>query len=182
VCRSHNNGKSGCPVTQIPELEIYGAFLRLYNKLKTHYSAILTPMLEQLQALKRNRNLSNTQVAQINQKIAELTEQNHVLNGLKSRGIIDSALFLSQTNELNRQIRVLKAEKNKLMVQNEEDGAITETRCLIAMLEDGPDLLTAFDETLFESMVELIAESSEHLKFRLPNGLELAETVERTAR
>lgn len=183
VCRSHNNSKSGCPITQIPEAEIYGAFFRLYHKLKAYYTIILTPMLEQLQALKRNRNLSNTQVAQINQKIAELTEQNHVLNGLKSRGIIDSALFLFQTDELNRQIRVLKAEKNKLMEQDEDDSAITETRCLINILEDGPDLLTAFDETLFDSIVELvIAETSERLKFRLPNGLELAETVERAVR
>jgi hypothetical protein len=140
-------------------------------------------MLEQLRALKRNRNINNAQVADINQKIAELTEQNHVLNGLKSKGIIDSALFLSQTNELNRQIRVLKTEKNKLMAQDEDDGTITETRCLIAMLEDGPELLTAFDETLFDSMVELvIAESGERLKFRLTNGLELAERVERPVR
>lgn len=183
VCRSHNNSKSCCPITQIPEAEIYEAFLRLYNKLKIYYPVVLSPVLEQLRALKRNRNISNAQVAEINQKIAELTEQNHVLNGLKSKGIIDSALFLSQTNELNRQIRVLKTEKNKLMEQNEDDGAITESRCLIAMLEDGPELLAAFDETLFGSMVELvIAESSKRLKFRLTNGLELAERVERPVR
>lgn len=183
VCRRHNNGKSSCPVSQIPEPEIYGAFLRVYNKLKTYYHAILIPMLDQLQALKRNRNLSNIQVTQINQKIAELTEQNHVLNGLKSRGIIDSALFLSQTNELNQQIRILKTEKNKLMEQNEDDSTITETQYLIAILEDGPEPLTAFDGTMFESMVELvIAESNQRLKFRLINGLELAETVERMVR
>lgn len=183
VCRSHNNSKSCCPITQIPEAEIYEAFLRLYNKLKIYYPAILSPMLEQLRALKRNRNINNAQVADINQKIAELTEQNHVLNGLKSKGIIDYALFLSQTNELNRQIRVLKTEKNKLMEQDEDDSAITETRCLIAMLEDDPELLTAFDETLFDSVVELvIAESGERLKFRLTNGLELTETIKRTVR
>ena len=181
VCRNHNNSKSNCSITQIPEAEIYGAFLQLYNKLKIHHSAILTPLLEQLQTLKRSRNLSNMQVAQINQKIAELTEQNHVLSGLKSRGIIDSALFLSQTGEVNRQIRELKAEKNKLMEQDEDDSTITETRCLIATLEDGPELLTEFDEMLFDSMVELvIAESSKRLKFRLINGLELVEILERT--
>lgn len=183
ICWNHNRGKSNCSITQIPEAEIYGAFLRLYNKLKIHYSIILNPMLEQMQTLKRNRNLSNTQVVQINQKIAELTEQNHVLNGLKSRGIIDSALFLSQTGEVNRQIRVLKAEKNKLMEQDEDDSTITETRCLISILEDSPELLTEFDETIFDSMVELVvAESSERLKFKLINGLELAETIERTVR
>lgn len=183
VCRNHNNNKSGCPVTQIPEPEINEAFLRLYHKLKTNYPIILTQMLEQLQSLKRNRNLSNSQIAEINQRIAELTEQNHVLSGLKSRCIIDSALFLSQSNELNRQIRVLKAEKNKLMEKDEDDNTIVETRCLITALENGPEQISEFDETLFDSIVELvIAESSECLKFRLINGLELAETLERTVR
>ncbi|ABZ82752.1 resolvase, n-terminal:recombinase, putative [Heliomicrobium modesticaldum Ice1] len=183
VCRNHNKGKSNCTVTQIPEPEIYGAFLRLYHKLKLNYDKILSPMLDQLQALKRHRNLSNLQVVELNRQIAELTERNHVLNGLKSKGIIDSALFISQTDELSRKIRALKAEKNKLMEKDEDDSAITETRSLIEILEDGPERLSGFDETLFDSIVELVtAESGERLKFKLINGLELAEPIERTVR
>jgi len=140
-------------------------------------------MLDQLQALKRHRNLSNLQVVELNRQIAELTERNHVLNGLKSKGIIDSALFISQTDELSRKIRALKAEKNKLMEKDEDDSAITETRSLIEILEDGPERLSGFDETLFDSIVELVtAESGERLKFKLINGLELAEPIERTVR
>lgn len=183
VCHNHNKGKSNCTVTQIPEPEIYGAFLRLYHKLKLNYDKILSPMLDQLQALKRHRNLSNLQVVELNRQIAELTERNHVLNGLKSKGIIDSALFISQTDELSRKIRALKAEKNKLMEKDEDDSAITETRSLIEILEDGPERLSGFDETLFDSIVELVtAESGERLKFKLINGLELAEPIERTVR
>jgi site-specific DNA recombinase len=135
------------------------------------------------QALKRHRNLSNLQVVELNRQIAELTERNHVLNGLKSKGIIDSALFISQTDELGRKIRSLKANKNRLMEQDEDDSTITETRNLIELLEDGPELLNHFDKTLFTSLVELvIAESNQRLKFRLANGLELAEPIERTVR
>lgn len=106
-----------------------------------------------------------------------------MLNGLKSKGIIDSALFISQTDELSRKIRALKAEKNKLMEKDEDDSAITETRSLIEILEDGPERLSGFDETLFDSIVELVtAESGERLKFKLINGLELAEPIERTVR
>ncbi len=183
VCRNHNNGKANCPVVQIPEPEIYAAFHRMYHRLKLNYDTILCPMLDQLQALKRHRNLSNLQVIELNRQIAELTERNHVLNGLKSKGIIDSALFISQTDELGRKIRSLKAEKNKLMEQDEDDSAIIETRNLIELLEGGPEHLDYFNETLFTSLVELItAESNQRLKFRLTNGLELAESVERTVR
>ena len=183
VCRTHNNSKSNCTVVQIPESEIYGAFLRLYHKLKLNYDRILSPIPEQLQALKRHRNLSNLQVVELNRQIAELTERNHVLNGLKSKGIIDSALFISQTDGLGRKISVLKSEKNKLMEKDEDDGVITETKNLIEILKVGPEHLSLFDETLFDSIIELVtAESGERLKFKLTNGLELAELIERTVR
>ena len=159
---------------------IYEAFLRMYQKLKLNYDRILFPMLEQLQALKKRQNLSNLQVVELNRQIAELTERNHVLNGLKSKGIIDSALFISQTDELLRKIRILKAEKNKLMKKDEDDSIIIETRSLIEILEDGPEHLHSFDETLFHNIVEIVtAESSERLRFKLLNGLELEETIER---
>lgn len=183
VCRNHNNDKANCSVTQIPEPGIYAAFHRMYHRLKLNYDTILCPMLDQLQALKRHRNLSNLQVIELNRQIAELTERNHVLNGLKSKGIMDSALFISQTDELGRKIRSLKAEKNKLMEQDEDDSAIIETRNLIELLEGGPEHLDHFDESLFDSLVERVtAESGERLKFRLINGLELAEPIERTVR
>lgn len=183
VCHNRNNNKANCPVPQIPEPEIYKAFFRMYHKLKLNYDTILSPMLDQLQALKRHRNLSNLQVVELNRQIAELTERNQVLNGLKSKGIIDSALFISQTDELGRKIHSLKAEKNRLMEKDEDDSTITDTKNLIELLEDGPEHLSRFDETLFDSLVERVtAESGERLKFRLINGLELAETIERTVR
>ena len=183
VCWKHTRGKDICPVTQIPEPEIYEASLRLYHKLKHNYNRILIPMLDQLRELKRHRNLSNLQVVELNRQIAELTERNHMLNGLKSNGIIDSSLFISQTGELNRKIRTLKAEKNKLMEKDEDDRIIVETKSLIEIMEDGPEQLEAFDESLFDSILETIAaESEEKLKFKLINGLELTEPIERTVR
>ena len=54
---------------------------------------------------------------------------------------------------------------------------------LLDTLESGPDFLDAFDRDLFGELVErVIVESSERVRFRLKNGLELAETIERTVR
>lgn len=183
VCRNHDRDKANCTITQIPEPEIFEAFLRLYHKLKLNYESILSPIAKQLLELKRHRNLSNSQVAEINRLIAELTERNHMLNGLKSKGIIDSALFISQTNELSKQIYALKSEKNKLMDKDTDDSVIAETQCLIEILKDGPEQLNRFDETIFDSIVELItAGSDSRLKFRLTNGLELTERIEKAVR
>ena len=50
-------------------------------------------------------------------------------------------------------------------------------------LESGPDILDALDGDLFGELVEkVIVESGEKVRFRLKNGLELAETIERTVR
>ena len=51
------------------------------------------------------------------------------------------------------------------------------------VLEDGPDFLDGFDVELFDALVEkIIVDSNERLRFRLKNGLELTEQIERTKR
>ena len=51
------------------------------------------------------------------------------------------------------------------------------------MLEDGPDFLDRPDTELCGALVaEIIVESNDTLRFRLHNGLELRESIERTVR
>ena len=48
---------------------------------------------------------------------------------------------------------------------------------------DGPEYLDVFDEELFCELVDkIIVESNTRIRFRLTNGLELAESIERTVR
>lgn len=184
TCRQHyTKGNEVCRTQQTPETAIYQAFVVLYNKLKCNYSQILTPMLEQLQTMRANRNQSNLQIVEINKEMANLTEQNHVLSGLKSKGYIDSALFISQTGELSRKIARLRADKNKLMDSGDEDSMIVNTQNLIELLENAPDYLNAFEPQIFEGMVaKIIVASNSEIRFCLTNSLELAETIERVNR
>ena len=51
------------------------------------------------------------------------------------------------------------------------------------ILDAGPDILNNFDEELFGDLIDMvIVDSNERLRFRLKNGLELVETIERTIR
>ena len=53
----------------------------------------------------------------------------------------------------------------------------------VTSLEGGPDFLDAFDGELFRELVDkIIVESNDRLRFRLVNGLELTEPIERTVR
>ena len=60
------------------------------------------------------------------------------------------------------------------------DRMVEQTRELIEILENGPDFLDSLDEDLFCELVDqIVAENSETLRFRLFNGLELTEKIER---
>ena len=90
--------------------------------------------------------------------------------------------FSVKSNELTRQLRQAKLDKEKLMAA-EGDATAQRTRELIALLEDGPDFLDRPDTELCGALVaEIIVESNDTLRFRLHNGLELRESIERTVR
>ena len=121
-------------------------------------------------------------VIELNKRISELSSQNQLLTSLKRQGLVDPDIFISQTNALTEQLRAAKLEKERLL-DTEHDDAITSTKELMEILEDGPDFLADFDEELFGELVDkIIVESNDRLRFRLKNGLELTETMERTMR
>ena len=91
-------------------------------------------------------------------------------------------IFISRQNELAEQLRATKLEKERSL-KAEEDQTIQQTQELIETLEAGPAPLDTFDGELFRELVDkIIVESNDRLRFRLVNGLELAEPIERMVR
>lgn len=156
--------------------------MRLYYKLKHQGQPLLSEMLANLQAIRNRRMLWSTDVIELNQQISSISSQNQMLAELHQQGLIDPDFFISQSNALAEQLRTAKQQKERLM-NAAGDKTIDQTKELIEIIENGPDFLDTFDEDLFAEMVEkVIAESNKQLKFRLFNGLELTENIERTVR
>ena len=154
----------------------------LFRSLKHHGNPILNTMLTSLQAIRNRRMLWSLDVIELNKQISELTSQNQMLTTLKQQGLIDPDIFISQNNELTEQLRTIKLKKERLLVAD-GDSTIAQTRELMEILDAGPDFLDDFDAELFGELVEkIIVDSSEQLRFRLKNGLELVEIIERTVR
>ena len=180
-CRNHDKDGMVCALRQVPEEEIEKAFLRLYYKLKHHPEPLLQ-MADALQTIRSRRMLWSLDIVALNKRIADLSSQDQMLAQLKQQGLIDPDIFISQQSRLAEQIRAAKQEKAKLL-DTEEDTTLRDTQDLLDTLESGPDILDAFDSDLFgELMEKVIVESGEKVRFRLKNGLELAETIERTVR
>lgn len=182
VCMGHERSGKDCPITPITGKTIYEAFCRLYYKLKHQSLPILEQMLETLRTIPDRRLLWSEDIVSLNKKISELSSQNQTLAFLKQNGLVDPDIFISKSNELTRQLRQAKLDKEKLMAA-EGDATAHRTRELIALLEDGPDFLDRPDTELCGALVaEIIVESNDTLRFRLHNGLELRESIERTVR
>ena len=181
-CVVHEEQRNACHIKQVPEEIINAAFCRLYYKLKHHGESIFTQMLSNLQKIRYSRMLWSEDVISLNKKISDILSQVQFLTQLQQAGGVDPDTFITSNNKLSEQLRRLKQEKARLLDTDSDDLA-DRTRDLMDALEDGPDFLDGFDAELFDALVEkIIVDSNECLRFRLKNGLELTEQIERTKR
>lgn len=181
-CVTHEEQKDLCPIKQVPEETINRAFCRLYYKLKHHGASILSQMLSNLQRIRFARMLWSEDIISLNKKISDTLSQVQLLTQLQQQGGVDPDTFISSSNKLNEQLRRWKQEKARIL-DTDSDDMVERTREIMNVLSDGPDFLDRFDAELFDALVEkIIVESNERLRFRLKNGLELTEQIERTRR
>lgn len=182
LCCTNHDAKGDCLITPIRETQIHESFCRLYYKLKHQSIPILEQMLTNLQMIRNRRMLWSPDIVALNKRISDLSSQNQTLAFLKQQGLVDPDIFIAKTNELTKQLRQAKLEKEKLM-DAESDMTALQTRDLIDLLEGGPEFLDSFDAELFGELVEkIIIESNDSVRFCLKNGLELRESIERTVR
>ena len=179
ICQTHNKNAGSCPIMQIPETEITEAFLRVYFTLKHHGDQVLTQLIQDLQAAKNGKLLWSEDIVELNKQIADIACQERLLAQLKQQAVVDPDIFIFQSNQLAEQRREAKLKKSRIL-RSEDDQTVQRTQELLDILEDGPDLLTTFDEALFSELVETITiQDNSTIRFRLINGLELPEHIER---
>ena len=180
VCNKHNRGED-CHIQPVQEIELYSAFLRLYFNLR-HHPEVLAQMLKNLNLVRRRRMLWSPGVIELNKTISDISNQIHTLSLLQKQGTVKSGTFVSMSNQLAERLRQAKQQKEKLL-KEEDDDTIEQTRILLRIVADGPEYLDEFDEELFCELIDkIVVESNTRIRFRLKNGLELPESIERTAR
>lgn len=181
VCCKHDEGND-CPLKPVPEEQVSQAFLRMYYKLKHYGIEVLTQLISDLHAAKTGSLLWSENIVEINKQISDIASQERLLTQLKQQGSVDPDIFISRGNLLAERRRELKFQKERIL-RSEEDHTIQQTQDVLDVLESGPDRLDAFDEQLFSDLVEkIVVINNEKLCFRLLNGLEVTEKIERTRR
>lgn len=153
-----------------------------YHKLRLHGEPILKQMLDHLQTVRERRMLWSLEVIELNKRISDINDQDRMLADMNRCGLVDPDIFISRSNELAQQLRAAKQEKDRVLGA-EHDDTIPQTRELMELLETLPEFLPVFDGEVFADLVdEITADANHTLRFRLKNGLELTESVERSVR
>ena len=182
ACRRHDKSITACPNTQVPEEQMKNAFLHVYYNLKHYGTSILTQLISDLYAARTGSLLWSENIVEINKQISDIASQERLLTQLKQQGSVNPDIFISRSNLLAERRRELKLQKERIL-RSEEDHTIQQTQDLLDVLESGPDWLDDFDEQLFSDMIEkIVVVDNETLRFRLLNGLEVTEKIERTRR
>ena len=181
VCRKHDEVNASCEMLPVPEEEIIIAFLRLYYNLKNH-PEVLSVLLREEKKIRKRQMLWGADIVEVNKRISDITSQSHRLAALNRCGNVDPDVFITKSNQLAEQLR--KAKQQKESLQKREDNDLIETTGeLLDTISAGPEMLDSFDEELFRELIDTITvESNTKIRFRLTNGLELPESIERMVR
>ena len=104
------------------------------------------------------------------------------MTAMNKCGNVDPDIFIAKSNQLAEQLRKAKQQKERLQTQEDND-LIESTSQMMEVISAGPDMLDAFDAELFCELIERITiQNNTNIRFRLKNGLELPESIERTVR
>ena len=181
ACRTRLNDIDACDMLQIGENEIKEAFQRLYFNLKNN-KQIMSYLLKSLYTIRNRQMLWGADIIELNKRISDLIRQSHKLTAMQRSGKVDPDIFIAKSNQLAEQLRQAKQQKERLQ-QQEDDSIIEATEQLLDTIQAGPAMLESFDEELFCELIDkIIVESNTRIRFRLKNGLELPESIERTGR
>lgn len=183
VCRKHDKGASKCTMGRIPESALYAAFAGMYNKLKQNAGIVLQPALKQLEELRDALQRDDPAMLAVNRAIAQASEQSHRISQLQAAGLLDADACAAKFNEINARLAQLRAERRRLLQNEDIDDAIDAIQRTADLIQCGPERLEGFGEGLFHDLVErIVVESQTCVRFCLRGGLELTEQLREVRR
>lgn len=176
-CSYWSSGKSiSCNHIRIDETDIYATLIRMVNILRENYDSILKPMIKSLEELQIKVNGTQHKVYEIDKAMSEVNNQIHLLSQLQLQGILDPSDFAAQSNELSNKVYQLRAERMKLLRQNNNDDNLLKLKEAAETIACMDEELTEYDEDLIRSIVEkIIVKSSTEIEIHLFGGLIITE-------
>ena len=148
----------------------------MLNKLTFGREEILQGLFETLRS--QSHRASLRRMNQIDDALGGMTERRQTLTAIMTRGYIDPAAYTQEINHLQAEAGALEEEREKLTKEvNGDIRKIEGLRDILKFTANG-EMLSRFDEDLFERFVDHITVCSrEEIIFHLKCGLSLTERI-----
>jgi len=150
----------------------------MYNKLRLLEKEVLDSTLSLVSELRNKLVAGNSEIKQIDIEIAKLCEQNNRYEKYREKKIMDDISYMEQTNRLKARLTELRSRRLKILNENDDEKIYDDLRLLKETLQNYPKAITAFNEKLFDSIIDKIKVGNDGaLSFILKGGLCLREKV-----
>ncbi len=178
VCTQNGVGGFRCGGKILRDDQIKKLFVSFYNRLKQNETEIIDWSINQLMSLKSKVAQCNSQISEIDEEMAELSEQNNTYAQLRADGILDDVTYFEETNELHKRITELRSRRIKLLNEDEDENCIEQLRKAKETLLECPAVLFNFDIVIFKKLIrEIKVYANDTVEFELHCGLRLKEKI-----
>lgn len=177
VCATHEDDAKACDSFYYSEERIYDGFLTMVNKLRFGQENILGQVVSKLESTSILYKRNNKAASQISESIAEINGKILMLDQLRAKGYLASDIHQSQVNDLRRQLKSLKEER-----QSEFESRILEmleqVRKLKSLIDEIEEPLEEFDDHLFHEIVDSIElNNRDEMTITFIGGLKFTELI-----
>ena len=175
-CVLRNSGRSDCEYYIVYEDDVCQAFIDVVNKLYHNREKLIIPLIKKMELMNSKINRTEQKIKDIDTSIAELSRQSLVISQLMKNGIIDSADFYSQFNEISSKISEYRNKRRDYLNENNTDDTINSLCQLSDLLDDMQSELNEYDDEIIRSIIkDATVVSNTELKINLHCGLTFTE-------
>lgn len=182
LCSSNAAGKTSCQSRRVREDTVYEAFTTMLWKLKDYRHELLGSLIRDFERMQSRTSDTQEVIGKIDKEIADLTAQNLVVTRLHNKGLLSLTDYNAQADELNGKIKALRANRKKILSEDENDELLDTIRGLDQTIAEY-EKSARFDEELFEQIIEsAVVVDLTHITFTLIGGIKVTEEINRKER
>lgn len=175
-CSRHIEDNTACSMKYITDDAVKAAFVTMMNKLIFSQQTVLKPLLRNMQGYDEKGRLQ--QIENVEAAIEKVKEKRQVLVSLMTSGLLEPPIFQKENNALIVENERLKERKENLLSSVSIDNEKADALKNLIKFVSGHEMLTEYDEGLFESYVkEITVISRKEIIFGLHCGLNLKERL-----
>ena len=153
---SIKKGKKYCKHSKgLEELAIEGAFMEAYRQLYHSNENMVSDLLETIES-ELNDNSLNKELKKITNKLHALLKKEENLVNLRLEGEISDSIYTEKYNEISSEKEYLAEEKVNIEATLKSEIDVKKRLTEFKQLLSSQKILTEFDRTVFESIVEKI--------------------------